>query len=151
MEKIICIQILQTVTEAGGRWHRTIAGAGLQSTGQTAAVVSMVINQIGNGSAAVFFRQIKFSAGILFDMIMLHVGMWPACGMESHKLSGRGSRPQGARQFRAKARQKLVIVGIINLHFRVKRERVKPFRRGVTNDKTALLIFLLQQRLGALS
>jgi len=45
----------------------------------------------------------------------------------------------------------LVIVDTINLHFRVKRERVKPFRWGVTNDKTAFLIFLLQQRLGALS
>lgn len=44
MEKVECIQILRTVTEAGSRWHRTIAGAGLQSTGQTAAVVSMVIN-----------------------------------------------------------------------------------------------------------
>lgn len=66
------------MTEAGSWWHGTIAGAGLQSTGQTAAVVSMVINQIGNGSAAVFFRQVKFSAGVLLDMIMLHVGMWPA-------------------------------------------------------------------------
>lgn len=66
------------MTETGSRWHRTIAGTGLQSTGQAAAVVSMVINQIGNGAAAMFLRQVKFSACILFDVVMLHVGMWPA-------------------------------------------------------------------------
>lgn len=66
------------MTETGRRRYRTIAGAGLQSTGQAAAIMSMVIHQIGNGAAAVLFRQIKLAAGVLFDMIMLHVGMWPA-------------------------------------------------------------------------
>lgn len=66
------------MTEAGGWRYRTIAGAGLQATGQAAAIMSMVIHQIGNGTAAVLFRQIKLAAGVLFDMVMLHVGMWPA-------------------------------------------------------------------------
>lgn len=73
--------------------------------------------------------------------------------MKDHKLSqkGKSRHSERVREFRAKANQKLVIVGVINLHFRVKGERVKPFRRGVTDDETALLIFLFQQRLGALS
>lgn len=137
------------MTETGSRWHRTIAGAGLQSTGQTAAVVSMVINQIGNRAAAVFFRQVKFSASILFDVIMLYVGMWPAAERKIINYRRKASRyAKGRDNLELKS---LVIVGIISLHFRVERERVKAFRRGVTNDKTALLIFLLQQRLGALS
>jgi len=33
------------------------------------------------------FRQVKFSAGILFDVVMLHVGMWPTAEQKNLKLS----------------------------------------------------------------
>lgn len=74
------------MTKAGSWWYRTIAGTGLQSTGQTAAIMSMVIHQIRNGTTTVFLRQIKFSAGILLDMVMLYVGMWPAA-TQSERLN----------------------------------------------------------------
>lgn len=66
------------MTKAGGRWYWTITRAGLQPTGQTTAIVSMVIHQVRYGAAAVLFRQVKFTTDILFDVVMLHVGMWPA-------------------------------------------------------------------------
>lgn len=65
------------MTKAGGWWYRTITRTSLQPTGQTAAIMSMIIHQVGNGTAAMFFRQVKFATSILFDVVMLHVGMWP--------------------------------------------------------------------------
>ena len=68
---------IHTVTETGGWRHGPIAGAGLQPTGQTAAVVPVIINKIWNRAATMLLRKIKLTPLVLLDVIVLHVWMRP--------------------------------------------------------------------------
>lgn len=60
-------------SSSGGR--RPIARAGLQTGRQSATVVLVVVDQIGDGVTAVFLREEKLPTTVLFDVVVLHVGV----------------------------------------------------------------------------
>jgi len=68
------------VGQASRRWNWAIAGRGFESAGQAARVVAMVVDQIRNCLTAVLLAQIILAAGILLDVVVLHMRLWTVVG-----------------------------------------------------------------------
>lgn len=61
------------VRQAGRGRHGPIAWRRFQAAGETAGVVAMVVDQIGNGFAAVLLGQVVLGAVVLLDVVVLDV------------------------------------------------------------------------------
>lgn len=72
-----------TVREASSGRRRAITGRGLEPRAQAAAVVFVVVYQLGNISAAVLVRQVELAADVLLNVIMF--GLWVVSGGKINK------------------------------------------------------------------
>lgn len=83
-----CYPALLTVAEPRGRGHGPVAGGSLEPRGEAAAVVAVVVDQVGDGATAMLLREEEVAPGILFDVVVLDVRMGPAEGEARGALAG---------------------------------------------------------------